>query len=84
MEWSAFKDWWRVKIWKKTKRSNSTETEDLCFCDDCFDVCDLLFKRINILYNYTAAVTSSRTYSITRSTANTINCLTYLQFNLWL
>ncbi|KAJ8925606.1 hypothetical protein NQ315_009446 [Exocentrus adspersus] len=33
MEWTWLKDWWRLKKWRKYRRAS--ETESICFCDEC-------------------------------------------------
>lgn len=38
MEWSWFKDWWRLKVLRRNKTDASDDTDDVCFCDDCFEV----------------------------------------------
>ncbi|XP_057654646.1 inositol hexakisphosphate and diphosphoinositol-pentakisphosphate kinase 2 isoform X19 [Diorhabda carinulata] len=35
MEWAWLKDWWRLKKWRKYRRAS--DTESLCFCDECFE-----------------------------------------------
>ncbi|XP_050294497.1 inositol hexakisphosphate and diphosphoinositol-pentakisphosphate kinase isoform X2 [Anthonomus grandis grandis] len=40
MDWSHFKDWWRLKKWRKYRRASdvdATSSDSLCYCDDCFD-----------------------------------------------
>ncbi|CAG9813461.1 unnamed protein product [Phaedon cochleariae] len=35
MEWAWLKDWWRLKKWRKYRRTS--DTESMCFCDECLD-----------------------------------------------
>ncbi|XP_076259063.1 inositol hexakisphosphate and diphosphoinositol-pentakisphosphate kinase isoform X5 [Rhynchophorus ferrugineus] len=41
MDWSYFKDWWRLKKWRKYRKTSGEGSSDsLCYCDDCLDEFD--------------------------------------------
>lgn len=40
MDWTHFKDWWRLKKWRKYRRASDVDAESsdsLCYCDECFN-----------------------------------------------
>ncbi|CAH1125449.1 unnamed protein product [Ceutorhynchus assimilis] len=40
MDWPHFKDWWRLKKWRKYRRASDVEadsSDSMCYCDDCFN-----------------------------------------------
>ncbi|XP_060536296.1 inositol hexakisphosphate and diphosphoinositol-pentakisphosphate kinase isoform X3 [Cylas formicarius] len=38
MDWQPFKDWWRLKKWRKYRRASDADSfESVCYCDECFD-----------------------------------------------
>lgn len=52
MDWSHFKDWWRLKKWRKYRRACDVDAESsdsLCYCDDCFNE-----YNVNIFLKYLA------------------------------
>lgn len=50
MDWSHFKDWWRLKKWRKYRRAfdvGAESSDSLCYCDDCFNE-----YNVNIFLKY--------------------------------
>lgn len=40
MDWSHFKDWWRLKKWRKYRRASDIDaqsSDSMCYCDDCLN-----------------------------------------------
>ncbi|KAL1512849.1 hypothetical protein ABEB36_002365 [Hypothenemus hampei] len=40
MDWSHFKDWWRLRKWRKYRRASDIDSESsdsFCYCDECFN-----------------------------------------------
>lgn len=68
MEWSTFKDWWRLKVWKRNKTGSSTGTEDICFCDDCFEVRLERIPFLETLFFDVLSISAKRLY--TKMTGN--------------
>lgn len=53
MDWPWLKYWWRLKRWKKNKSRNESESEEVCYCDECMPVCilSMLTKKLKILFS---------------------------------